>query len=217
MKTFTVIIIFLFQVCISQAQVRYGIRTAIGVDNLHVLYRGFGNGISVATYGYKPNEIKVTCNNCDTIYGENGHYRVKPGQGNSIIFYIHSLKKINKGKTIDSLIYRVHEIPHPSIKLAGRNSGDTLTPAYFRSGGYLLPVIGNLDVCIYVVIKSFTVVFNDNGSFYEKDITGNYIPKEVIEKILAQPNGTKIRFENIHIPMFDGTTRMLEAHYYLKK
>lgn len=213
--THVIKLVFLLFITCGKLQAQDVVKAVISADRMNILYRGLHNPISVSTPGYHSNEIKITCNNCDTLYGENGSYKVKPGKLHVTTFFIHSLKKKDKGKIIDSLKFKVHQIPNPTIRFIEKSHHYPDVRTKFE-GGALVPFLDDFDFELYIHVNNYTISFFIDCELYEKKIDGAILPSEQVTIIKQLPNGTRINFKKLEVLMPDGTIRELETHYYLK-
>lgn len=120
---------------------------AIQCDNLHFLYSGIGNPISVAVSGVQTKDVTISVAEGEatvTATKEVGHYIVSPsGQTNKVTLAV-DVKENGKTRRAATQVYKVKDIPEPELSVGGFRSGDRVKAASL-SGGFTIvakPVSG---------------------------------------------------------------------------
>lgn len=187
----------------------------VAPDKMNVFYRGLDNPISVSVPGVAPNNISVTGSG-GSVSGSNGKYIVKPGTGNEMSINVSAKMPDGKTTSMGSFKFRVKRVPTPQIVWANQKTGGKVS-AGAGSISPLIPQMEDFDFDVYAQIKSFSIAFSLNGSYFSKtNISGNQIPSDVSGKIKGLPRGTKIYFDDVKILVPGGETRTTSAAYSIQ-
>lgn len=187
-------------------------------DKMNVFYRGLENPVTISVPGVAPSAVSATCEGCAEFRSVgNGKYIVKPGQGNEAKITVSAKLDEKRVQQMGTAKFRIKRIPDPTIKFAGKESGDVLTAAEASASGAVIPMLKDFDFEVFAKIQGFTVSFDPGtGSIRDYQVSGNVIPQDVLAQIRKIPKGKKLYFDNITVLMPDNTKRTAFAVYTIK-
>jgi len=187
----------------------------VSPTKMNVFYRGLDNPVSISVPGVAPNNI-VVGGSGGSISGGNGQYIVKPGAGNEMNITVSAKMPDGKSTSMGSFKFRVKDVPMPVIVWGGQKNGGKVT-AGSGAASPLIPQMEDFDFEVYSQIKSFSIAFSLNGSYFQKpNINGNQIPSDISGKIKGLPRGTKVYFDDIKVLLPGGKTRTTSAVYSIQ-
>lgn len=183
----------------------------VSATSMNVMYRGLENPIEIASCGYAPNQLIVTCTG-GSIIGDSGKYNVKPGTDKVVIISV-SAKTSNI--TLGEYKFKVKAVPTPVITWGGIFNGGSISSS-IASTSPLIPRLEDFDFVVYAVIKSFNINFIDGGALNTMSITGNQIPGSLESKIKGLQKGTTIYFDEIKLSISGGDSRTTVAVFTIQ-
>jgi hypothetical protein len=207
MKTCVLLIAFCLTCIIGNAQV-----VAIQVDKENKVYLCVDNPLTVAVEGLSSRDISLSTDNGEIKKDEYsiGHYNYHPKYPGIGMIYVK--KNILKGgnKIIDSMRLRVHRMPLPQPKFAGRSSGSMSKAQILVQAGITAP-IENFDINGQYRVHSYTVlVYRDKTEIFRKQILGPLFDKTVSDFLYSLQNEDELKFTEIKITDCDGELRLTD-------
>ena len=161
-----------------------------------ILYRGIKNPVTIVASGLKG--AKPTISSGAKIYsgnvsGYDGEYIIEVTDPNVKEVTVSANGRVQK--------FRVLNVPTPVITIGGYSTGEDVPKAVFKSASkiYAVPSGGFFPyVCNYSVL-SYTYMKENRGVVTSYHVTGNDIPKEILDDISKKPSGAVISFVGIKI------------------
>jgi hypothetical protein len=191
MKTLLFFLLSLFYLQQCDAQ-----RAVVAHLRMNVAYIGVFNDLRIAVPGYNCDEFEVTTDNGEIERSEEDctlyHYLpLKTG-------YVHIIIKVKRpeGKIIDSVEFRVRDIPNPTPRLGGYEGG-------ILRKKYLLASMGmsaglKVDFDFRFIIQKYSVaILRNNKTIFTSNYTGPYFSDGLKEEFKNLKQGDKLLFYDI--------------------
>lgn len=185
----------------------------VSLVNMNVFYRGMNNPIEISIPGIY-DQVLIECSG-GTLTGENGKYKVKPGDGDKATI---SIFRIINGEIQDTthFYFRIKPVPNPDITWGGRKTGEVIDGAVAALSP-LVPMMENFEFDVYAMITSFDIKYSyADVKVNRKEIEGNIIPKDLAMHMNRLPSGTIVYFENIKISVPGGDERLSSAIFVIE-
>lgn len=178
--------------------------TTISATACNIFYRGLQNPVSVAASGYTNINVsasgganitkgKVAKSEGGTYDGE---YVVTVGDAKEVTINVSA-----DGKNVGSQKFKVMSVPPPVIRIGACKSGGGLQKSVLRSKPVLEASLegGFFPFDVKYTVLGFTYLKEAKGISQPVTVTGNQIPKDVVDDISRKPVGTGITLINIKV------------------
>ena len=171
---------------------------------MNVAYIGVFNDLRIAVPGYNCDGFEVTT--------DNG--KIERSEEDCTLYHYHPLKsgyvhiiikgKTPKGKIIDSVEFRVRDLPNPTPNLAGQKNGDILKKKHLMINMGIRADM-NIDFDFRFIIQKYTVaILRNNKTIFTGNCLGPYFSNEVMEELKNIKQGDKLLFYDIETHTVSG-------------
>ena len=185
------ILILIFTWCLTSI----GQNIAISNTKQNIFYLGIDNPFEVVVENMKCGTFIVTTNN-GKIKGELCYYMIIPEKTGTATISIKTIKG-NDTTILKQKYFRVKNLPKPTAKIAGKNSGSINKKLLAAQTG-IIANLENFDIDIHYYIKEFSIlIVSKTGTVYFKTIEGAKLTKGIKIKISDLQKDDKIYFIDI--------------------
>lgn len=194
--------------------------TAVAADNMNIFYVGVDNPISVSAAGFSPNDLKVNVSGCGASIkmGGTGKYKLTANSTGSVVVTVSAKVGDTYKPQGTPKVFRVKAIPPPVLKIGGRlattnleftkNEIAMIGGLGAESPGFMFPV--------NMVVKSFDLEVNNNGSVVPYKCTGNNLSADAKQALSRLRVGQKAYIDNIKVQTPTGVISLPMAQIKLK-
>lgn len=109
-----------------------------------------------------------------------------------------------KQKNMGSFTFRLKRVPDPIAKIGGKNEG-FISKSLILASPYIIPEMPvGFDFNLNYVVTSFNFGTFQSGDVFNKKVTGNRLPPDVVKMIQEGKKNQRIWFEDITVKGPDG-------------
>lgn len=185
----------------------------VSPTKMNVFYRGLPNPVEVSVPGVPGDKIDVRISGGHKIQRQSdGTYVVEPGStsaGDAVISVTAEMPDGSK-KNLPQREFRVKRIPDPVPSFAGKDPSDrTISKNTLLGAPGVSAKMVNFDFDVSVVVKSFSISVNRDGTLVERKSNSNRLTDDMKQLLERVGRGNVIYIEDIVVKMPDGTERQL--------
>ncbi|MGZ5243662.1 MAG: GldM family protein [Bacteroidia bacterium] len=172
-------------------------RAVVGLTKMTIVYIGLENPIDVAVDGVKAKDLIVQINGGE-LKGENGKYIYVPDGSNRLAVLKVGYKKRNKVKWVDSVEYRVRQVPRPEV-LFGIKSGGAISKGELMTVSQINAGLGEGFAMegIRYRVKSYRITVAGESVFYSETVNGNKITDKSRKIFRHLKSGDNVIVDNV--------------------
>ena len=182
----------------------------VSASKCNVFYRGLQNPVSVAVAGYPKENVSVSITAGSIVRSGNEYIVEIPTSVTQKEVSVHvSVKTEGGSKSLGSTVFKVFDVPPPTINVAGTyKDGSTMPKAAITSNAYLTASLGGgffpFDGVKYSV-ASFDFLYSVRGVEKMAHCNGAQVSSEALEQIKLMGQGARLSFTNIRYTGPSGT------------
>ncbi|MBK6524032.1 MAG: hypothetical protein IPG08_17950 [Sphingobacteriaceae bacterium] len=178
--------------------------SAVGADNMNVMYIGVDNPISASAAGFAPTDLVVNVSGCGAKLRSNGagKYIISASTTGTCMMTVSARTPQGLKQQGPAKVFRVKNIPPPVAKINGKpvlsslemklNELSTLSSLGAVCVGFEFPTT--------TLIKEATIVgYDKNGALQETKITNATLTPEAKRIIASTPVNKRVFIENIKV------------------
>ncbi len=183
----------------------------VSPTQMNVFYRGVPNPVEVSVPGVASDKITVSISGNHKIKPQpDGTYIVEPGSGDLANISVTAELPDGSKKSMPAKEFRVKRIPDPVPQFGGKSPTDrSIDRNTLRGVPGVSARMENFDFNVTVVVKSFQLVVNRDGTLIRKASSSNRLTSDMKSLLESCARGTVIYLEDIVVGMPDGTDRPL--------
>ncbi len=191
----------------------------ISPDKVSVLYEDLDNPVSVSVPGYPAEKVIVnaTGGGVGTPKPNGaGQFLFKPTNTTPVTITVSIRKEDGKVSEMSSKIFKVRKVPAPTIVMANRQNGGSVSIDALKRSELKAVLIDFLFDGLEYDVLSFDLSTTVNGERVKRNVSGAFIPADVRTNVIDRlRSGSTVHFENIQVRRKGSTKAEIVSGFYL--
>lgn len=165
----------------------------ISADKMNVVYRGVDNPMTISFAGVSDDKVRATAPGLQKLSGNGGKYMMKPQGGREVTISVTAT--LDDGSPVnDKRVFRIKDLPKPSSKFNGQESGSRLPRNNVEIGRITADFGEDFDFSLPLNVESFTIKVPGKPSV---NVNGNRLNTAAKNALRSARRGDAIQFINI--------------------
>ncbi|OIO99570.1 MAG: hypothetical protein AUJ98_10780 [Bacteroidetes bacterium CG2_30_33_31] len=185
----------------------------VSADKMNVVYRGLSNPMSVSAPGFTNENVSLSSSGGGTLARTSpGHYFFTPSKDSKakdVTFFV-SAKSGKGSQRLGEFKYRIKNLPPPTITLAGKVDGETVSKTVVLASPYLRAQLLDFlfdGVSYNVTSFEFYASHPIKGKIALETVKGSSLNATIIAALRKAPAGTRVSISSVNVVGPDGGKR----------